>query len=67
MNDAYRDVKARLRKLDELLADRGANMDFAQALSQARRLARKGDRSREPSMELRACLERAENLSRRIS
>ncbi len=64
MNDTFRDVKVRLRKLDELL-DRGglANIEFAQAVSRTRRALKRGDRSREPSSELRILLERAEGLA----
>lgn len=64
MNDTFRDVKVRLRKLDELL-DRGGltNIDFAQAVSRTRRALKRGDRSREPSSELRTLLERAEGLA----
>jgi hypothetical protein len=64
MNDTYREFKARLRKLDGLLAARGlTNVEFAQALSRVRRAERRGDRSREPSDELRVLLERAEALA----
>ncbi len=64
MNDAFREVKVRLRKLDELL-DRGGltHADFAQAVSLTRRALKRGDRSREPSSELRGLLERAEGLA----
>jgi hypothetical protein len=65
MNDAYREFKARLRKLDEIHATRGlTNLEFAQALSRVHRAERHGDRSREPSDELRTLLERAEGLAR---
>jgi hypothetical protein len=68
MNDDFREIKARLRKLDEFLSDHGlTNVEFAQALSRARRVARKGDRSREPTSELRTLLERAEGLARKIA
>jgi len=64
MNDTYRDFKARLRKLDGILVARGlTNVEFAQALSRVRRAERRGDRSREPSDELRVLLERAEALA----
>lgn len=67
MNDTFRDLKARLRKLDELLSTRGAgNVEFAQAVSRAQRLVRRSDRSREPSPELRDLLERAESAGRNI-
>ena len=66
MNDLYRELKARLRKLDEILVGQGlTNLDLAQALSRAHRAERRGDRSREPSDELRVLLERAEALARK--
>ncbi len=65
MNDGFRDFKARIRKLDEILVSQGmANFDFAQALSRVHRAERRGNRSREPSSELRALLERAEAVAR---
>lgn len=65
MNDVYRDFKARLRRLDEVLAGQGqTNVAFAQALSRVRRAERRGDRSREPTTELQTLLERAEGLAR---
>lgn len=67
MNDNYREFKGRIRKLDELLAARGlGNLDFAQALSKLRRAEKHGDRTRDPSPELRVLLEKAENLGRMI-
>lgn len=64
MNDEYRDFKVRLRKLDAILDDRGvSNVEFAQAVSRLRRAERRGDRSREPSAELRTLLERAEAIA----
>jgi hypothetical protein len=66
MNDSYREFKARLRQLDEVLVAQGlTNVEFAQALSRVHRAERRADRSREPSDELRALLERAEVLARR--
>lgn len=66
MNDTFRELKARVRRLDELLAAGAAeNVDFAQALSQAHRALRRGDRSREPSAALEALVQRAEALARR--
>jgi hypothetical protein len=66
VNDSYRELKLRLRKLDETLAEQGrTNVDFAQALSRVHRLERHGDRSREPSDALRALLERAEALAQK--
>jgi len=66
MNDSYREFKVRLRKLDEILTEHGlTNVEFAQALSRVHRAERRGDRSREPSDELRTLLERAEALVRK--
>jgi hypothetical protein len=66
MNDGFRDLKARVRHLDEVLsAGVGANVEFAQALSQAHRALRRGDRSREPTVQLEALVQRAEALVRR--
>jgi hypothetical protein len=65
MNDVYREFKARLRRLDEVLTEQGlTNVEFAQALSRVRRAERRGDRSREPTAELQTLLERAEGLAR---
>ena len=65
MNDNFRELKARLRRLDELLASRGTvDLAFAQAVSAVHRAAKHGDRTRDPSPELRALLERAESLGR---
>ncbi len=65
MNDVYREFKARLRRLDEILVAQGlTNVDLAQALSRVRRAERRADRSREPTSELRTLLERAEGLAR---
>jgi len=66
VNDAYREFKVRLRRLDEVLVAKGlTNLEFAQALSRVHRAERRGDRSREPRDELRVLLERAEALARR--
>jgi hypothetical protein len=68
MNDTFREFKARMRALDAVLSDRGlANVEFAQALSRLRRAARRGDRSREPTPELRGLLDRAEGIARKIA
>lgn len=66
MNDNYRQMKARIRRVDAILTSVGGSdhAELAQALSRVQRLARKGDRSREPSPELLALLERAEALAR---
>ncbi len=64
MNDEYRDLKVRLRRLDAILEDGGAaDVEFAQAVSRVRRAERRGDRSRVPSAELRTLLERAEAIA----
>jgi hypothetical protein len=68
MNDDYREFKGRLRKLDEILVERGlSDADFAQALSRVRRAEKRGDRSREPSSAMRTLLEAAEGLARKIA
>lgn len=68
MNDTFRDLKTRARKLDELLLRGGlANTEFAQAVSRLQRAMRKGDRSREPTPELLGLLEQAENLARSLA
>jgi hypothetical protein len=65
MNDTFRDLKARVRRLDEVLsAGVGTSVELAQALSQARRVMRRGDRSRAPSPQLEALVQRAEALVR---
>jgi hypothetical protein len=68
VNENYRELKARIRKLDELLVARGrGNLQFAQAVSQVRRMAKSGDRTRDPTPELRGLLEKAENLGRLLA
>jgi hypothetical protein len=68
MNDDFRDLKERLRRLDTILMERGlSDANFAQALSKVRRLTRRGDRTREPTPELRSLLEQAEGLARKIA
>ncbi len=67
MNDTFKELKARIRKLDELLSTRGAgNVALAQAVSRVQRLVRRSDRSREPTPELRGLLERAEDVGRTL-
>ncbi|MBI5071088.1 MAG: hypothetical protein HZB56_22955 [Deltaproteobacteria bacterium] len=64
MNDNYKELKGRLRKLDAQLAEGGSgDIPFAQAVSALHRVVKHGDRSRDPSPEMRALLERAEALS----
>ncbi|HET7826818.1 MAG TPA: hypothetical protein VFK90_15895 [Anaeromyxobacter sp.] len=65
MNDTFRDLKARVRRLDEALsAGVGTSVAFAQALSLAHRAMRRGDRSRAPTPQLEALVQRAEALVR---
>jgi len=65
MNDTFREVKERIRKLDVVLVHGGSsNVELAQAVSRVRRLVKKGDRSREPSVEIRTSLDKAEALGR---
>ena len=67
MNDTFREVKDRIRKLDAVLEKGGSsNVEFAQAVSRLRRLVKKGDRSREPSPEIRTSLDRAEAIGRHM-
>jgi hypothetical protein len=68
MNDNFRELKDRIRKLDDLLAARGTgNVQFAQALSAVRRAVKRGDRTRDPSPELRGLLDKAESLGRMLT
>jgi hypothetical protein len=68
MNDGFRDLKDRMRRLDALLENRGpTDLVFAQALSFLHRAAKRGDRHREPTPELRGLLERAEECGRRLA
>lgn len=66
MNDRYKELKTRIRDLQNLLEVRGmaSNRDLAQAVSAVKRAERRGDRSRDPSPELRGLLEKAEALAR---
>jgi hypothetical protein len=70
MNENFGELKARVRRLNEMLtSDSGrilGNLDFARAVSQAHRLLRDGDRTREPSSVLRAAVEKAETLGRTV-
>jgi hypothetical protein len=68
MNENFRELKNRIRQLDALLSARGTgNVAFAQAVSAVRRAVKHGDRTRDPSPELRALLERAEALGRLVA
>jgi hypothetical protein len=65
MNDDFRDLKLRLRKLDALLeGGKTGNLPFAQAVSAARRAVKTGDRSRKPTVALLGLLDKAETLGR---
>jgi hypothetical protein len=68
MNANFADLKTRLRNLNAMLtadAERIlGNLEFARAVSQAQRLLRDGDRTREPGAPLRAAVEKAELLGR---
>jgi hypothetical protein len=67
MNDAFKDLKERMRRLGAILDRQGATEDigFAQAVSSLRRAARRGDRTRAPDPTLMVLLERAEAFGRR--
>jgi hypothetical protein len=68
MNDNFKELKQRMRKLDALLASGGTgDLPFAQAVSALRRAAKHGDRTRDPSPALRALLERAELLGKTVT
>lgn len=68
MNDNFKELKERIRRLDELLSARGTNdLAFAQEVSAVRRAVKHGDRSRDPSAELRALLDKAESLGRMMT
>ncbi len=67
VQQAWRTARARIAQMPGVADLRSPpNMEFAQAMSQLRRAARKGDRSRDPSADLRLLLERAELLATRI-
>lgn len=70
MNENFGELKARVRRLNELLtSDDGRileNLDFARAVSVAQRLLRDGDRTREPTAAARVAVEKAEVLGRAI-
>ena len=68
MNENYKEMKGRIRRLDELLVAQGMeNPEFARAVDMLRRAAKHGDRRRDPSSELRALLEKAEELGRMLA
>lgn len=68
MNDPFKELKERMRRLDTILARQGPSEDvgLAQALSSLHRAERRGDRSRPPTAELVLLLERAEGDERRV-
>ncbi len=68
MNDSFKQLKERLRRLEELLQRRGATEDpgFAQAVSSLRRATGRADRTREPTPELLNLLARAESSGRAL-
>jgi hypothetical protein len=66
VNDELAELKARLRKIEEILAHGEGlqeRIGLAQAVSRARRLVRREDRTRRPSPEFRASVEQAETLA----
>jgi hypothetical protein len=68
VNENYKDLKRRIRKLGELLITRGMeNLEFVRALDAVRRAAKHGDSRRDPSPELQALLEKAECLGRMVT
>ncbi|HSN91602.1 MAG TPA: hypothetical protein VLS93_10260 [Anaeromyxobacteraceae bacterium] len=67
MNDDFKTLKERMRKLDGILLSGGlGHVEFAQAVSRLHRAARRADRSRQPSPQLQVLLERAEGLARHV-
>jgi len=70
MNESFGALKARVRALaEQLTSEQGfllGHLEFARALSKARRLLRDGDRTREPTPDLLAAVERAESLGRTV-
>lgn len=68
MNHELAELKARLRKIEAEFASAGGSglterVGLAQAVSRARRLVRREDRTRAPSAEFRASVEQAETLA----
>jgi hypothetical protein len=66
VNDELSELKSRLRRVEEALATGAGSsdrVDLAQAVSHARRLARREDRTRPPSAAFRASVERAERVA----
>jgi len=68
MNENFKDLKARIRKLDEVLVARGmGDAHFARAVSAVRRAEKRGHRDQDPSPELRDLLGKAEDLGRMLA
>jgi hypothetical protein len=68
MNDNFKELKGRIRRLDAMLAAGGTgDLPFAQAVSAVRRAVKHGDRTRDPSPALVALLDRAEALGRTLT
>jgi hypothetical protein len=68
VNDELAELKERLRKLEAQLSQGDGSglsdrIRLAQAVSRARRLVRREDRTRTPSAEFRASVEDAEHLA----
>ena len=67
MNENYRELKRRIRKLDEIRVTRGMqNIQFVRALDLLRRAAKRGDSDRNPSPELTSLLDKAEALGSNV-
>jgi hypothetical protein len=65
VNDDFRELKTRIRKLQAMLEGGGlGDVPLAQAVSAVQRAERRGDRSRRPTPELLGLLEKAELLGR---
>jgi hypothetical protein len=69
VNEQLAELKARLRKVEDLLAEDETSsfadrVSLAQAVSRARRLVRHEDRTRAPTADFRASVERAEQLAK---
>jgi hypothetical protein len=59
-------MKRRMRVLTELLADHATDPAFAKAVDALRRAAKRGDHRQDPSPELRALLQKAEDLAKSL-
>ena len=65
MNENFKELKRRIRSLDEIRVARGMHdLAFVRALDAVRRAAKHGDTGRDPSPQLRVLLEKAEALAR---